>query len=353
MATSAPSFSLADLEAHDPKAMTLSGSECRFLCPICGDTKPKDNAHRSLCANTVNGAWVCKRCEAKGKLTDFWTDNTDSGPQARVKKREFARRKSEQFFKIPEPAEPPESETAGTWRDQLQGERVLDATTAETYLQSRGINIEVAKASGAVYAPKFYGRPSVVFPICDRDGQQTGVSGRYFHPDATPKTRIAGTKKNGLFATVGALSSDTIIITEAPIDALSIATAGYAAVALCGTSAPNWVHLACGLKRVVLAFDADRAGDKAAEALEAFISPFGARCERLRPEDTKDWNEALQCDSDALSAMLAHALGDVKEIDTTDVYERARAYGYANRLFRMGRINQEQRDNLQRYALRA
>ncbi|RZA10578.1 MAG: hypothetical protein EOP10_34540, partial [Proteobacteria bacterium] len=61
----------------------------------------------------------------------------------------------------------------------------------------------------------------------------------------------------------------------------------------CGTSGPAWLHIACGLRDVALAFDADEAGDKAALESEKWLTPYGARCTRLRPEGFKDWNENL------------------------------------------------------------
>lgn len=320
-----PSFSLADLEAFDPRSSTRSGAssgrERRFLCPLCGDGKPKDRAHRSLCANLESGAWNCKRCKATGKLNDFCQE------RPRLNARELSRRRVAQAFALPEPhlREPqsPRGESmaldAKDWRDQLRDYRVLDVESShapETYLRRRGINLETAIAAGATFAPKFYGQGAVIFPICDRDGQQIGASGRYLHANATPKTRISGSKKNGIFSAFWVSPSGQIwkpfdartpavIITEAPIDALSIATSGFPAIAFCGTSAPSWIHLACGLKRVLLAFDADDAGDSAAAYLMALLTPYGARCERLRPEGTKDWNEALQRDSGTLRDWLA------------------------------------------------
>ena len=315
--TTAPAFSLADLELFDSQSSTrYSGRERRFLCPLCGDAKPRDMAHRSLCANLESGAWNCKRCKATGKLTDFWTERPKSNP------REMARHKRRQLSALPD-RKPKEIDNANAanWRDQLRDIRVLDCDStgaAETYLRSRGIDLETAQLTGVMFAPRFYGAPAVTFPICDRDGQQTGVSGRYINANANPKTRIAGTKRDGVFCAPFQFSSGRIvqpfdkdapavIVTEAPIDALSLATAGYPALALCGTSGAAWLHLACGLKRVLLAFDADEAGDNAATILAAILAPYGARCERLRPEGGKDWNEVLQCDG-RLTDWLAHKI---------------------------------------------
>lgn len=96
-----------------------------------------------------------------------------------------------------------------------------------------------------------------------------------------------------------------LIVAEAPLDALSLAEAGYPAVALCGTDEPAWLHRICAFRRVLLAFDADEAGDRAGERLAPLLSSFGAKCERLRPEGGKDWNEVLQAGREALGDWLA------------------------------------------------
>lgn len=299
--TTLTAFSLCDLETFDPQSSTRSGRERRFLCPLCGDGKPRDTAHRSLCASLESGAWNCKRCKATGKLTNFWRDGSKSNARAMSR----LRRRPE--IVLPPSLAEPQGIIPGAWRDQLHDNRVLDCNSdgaAESYLRSRGIDLETAKTSGVMSAPKFYGRAAVVFPIYDRDGQQIGASGRYFHANATPKTRIAGTKKSGYFSalwidsngrqwTAKDKDAPAIIVTEAPIDALSIAMAGFPALALCGTTAPEWFHLDCGLRRVFWALDADPAGDAAAETLTARMTLYGARCGRLRPEGAKDWNEFL------------------------------------------------------------
>lgn len=286
---------------------------------------------------------------------------------------EMARLKRRQLSTLPEPrAVPPKSapepasetsEHANDWRKQLRGAQAIDGTRAETYLRGRGIDLETAKASGALYAPKFYGWPAVVFPICDYDGYQIGANGRYFQPLPNGHTSMtAGKKSGGVFCAPlqfpnGRVlrpfdrDAPAVIVTEAPIDALSLAAIGFPAVAFCGCDAPSWIHLKCGLKRVVLAFDADDADDKAAKSLKARLAPFGARCERLRPESGKDWNEALQRGPVALHDFLTRVIYPEREFRVLDAYEPARAYTYAAKLFRTGAISKEQHDNLWQYAL--
>lgn len=95
---------------------------------------------------------------------------------------------------------------------------------------------------------------------------------------------------------MGALDAQlpALLVTEAPLDALSLAEAGYPAVAVCGTEASAWMHRASAFRRVLLAFDADEAGDRAADKIAPHLASFGARPQRLRPEGAKDWNEMLQ-----------------------------------------------------------
>lgn len=320
-------FSLADLQAFDPQSSTRngvsSGREHRFLCPLCGDGKPKNNAHRSLCANLESGAWNCKRCKVTGKLTDFWQERPQHNSH------EITRRRVAQAFALPElradEAKLQTPETANNWRQQLRGLCPLNGTAGAQYLQRRGVVLEAAHVAGARFSANFYGRSAVVFPIRDRSGALVAASGRYIDGRDNPKTRIAGAKRDGVFLapvqlpsgrTLQSFDKDApaIILTEAPIDALSIATAGFPALGLCGTSGAAWLHLACGLKRVLLAFDADDAGDNAAAALTRELTTYGATCERLRPTNGKDWNESL-CTFGAVA--LTELLAASVLLDTT------------------------------------
>ena len=310
---------LAELDSFDAHPRN-NGSEWRYLCPFCGDGKARNDAHRCFCVNTQTGAWKCQRCDARGKLRDFWAnaDKVDGASHnnfnSRTARAMDQKRRARLFDSKPAPVE-----DSGEWRQYLQGLEPLDGSRAAKYLQGRGISLEVAEAAGVQFHPKFYGSGAAMFSICDPQGQAVALNGRYVD-NTTPKTRTTGPKSNGAFMapvirsgrTIGPLDSSAtaIIITEAPIDALSIAEAGLPALACIGTSGPRWLHIACGLRRVVLAFDADEAGDKAAAKLAALLQPYGTRCERLRPDGGKDWNAMLQeLGSEGLASWLASQLG--------------------------------------------
>ncbi len=307
-------ISLHDLGLFDPKIADLSlgqGGERRYLCPLCGHDKPKDAAHRSLSLNTSTGLWRCHRCGESGKIRDAWEERSP------LPRRERARASLAQAFALSTPTPPdavveaspaatPDKPEIESWKRDLRGLRSLDGTRAVAYLGGRGLPADVAGAAGARFSPNFMGRPAIVFPLRDQSGALRGVHARYVDGRDRPKARTLGDKRESLFATADAFSPilPALIVTEAPLDALSLAHASYPALAVCGTEPPVWFHRLCAFRRVLLAFDADDAGERAADKLVPMLESFGARCERLMPDDdlggAKDWNEALQtqgCDN--------------------------------------------------------
>jgi hypothetical protein len=307
----APPLALADLEAFDPQAPPRDG-ERRFCCPLpaCAD-KPTDAAHRSLSVNMDTGLWYCSRCDAGGKLHEWWTAPT------RRRARSLAA-VARAFRLTPEPS-PPAPEAA-PWRDVWAATAPLAGTPGAAYLAGRGIPHAVAAAAGVRWGPAFYGRPAVVFPLADAAGQLVAMTGR--HTDGRePKAHTAGPKSLGLFATPGALAADPLVITEAPIDALALAVCGVPAVALCGTTGPRWLPRLAALRPVLLALDNDRAGDAGAAKVGAELVSLGARCERLRPA-RKDWADDLTAvGRDVLAAQLAEWLGRPDAPAPADAWE--------------------------------
>jgi DNA primase len=121
------------------------------------------------------------------------------------------------------------------------------------------------------------------------------LTARYISDAAPLRMRTLGPAGDGVFAAPCARTTPLVAIAEAPIDALSLAAAGVPAIALGGTkNRPAWLRRRLAEHPVLLATDADAAGDIAAQDLARWLS-FGTRCRRLRPPaDCKDWNEVLQ-----------------------------------------------------------
>jgi DNA primase len=202
----------------------------------------------------------------------------------------------------------PSAQTPETpeWREQLRSALPIEeAPRGVSYLSGRGLSRALAIGNDVAYSPSWYGRPALLFPLINLAGAVVAMQGRYIDGGDKPKARTAGELKQGIFKTLEALDVGTLVITEAPIDALSLAAVGVPAIALCGTNAPSWLPQAAAFKRVGLAFDADDAGDQAAEKLVPLLRSFGAEPERWRPP-RKDWNAVLLEDgADALRRWLA------------------------------------------------
>jgi hypothetical protein len=318
-------LSLADLLSYDPTAPDTEKRERRFCCPLPACTgKPINAAHRSLSANKETGAWRCSRCDERGKLTEYWTDRP---AQSRREKARSSTRRAFTLSALPEQSEPDLS-----WRAHLKGAQPIAGTPGEQYLSGRGIPASAAAAARVMYHPAFYGRPAVVFPVYGEAGQAAGTvaaQGRHLDDRTTPRVRSIGEVRAGVFATPGAWEAERLIVTEAAVDALTLAAAGYPAIALMGASnCPAWLPTRCAFRSVVLALDGDEAGDKAAAKLANDLLRMGARVERLRPNWFKDWNDLAQRLPEGLSTAIAAALGESNQAsdDTSAQWDEAEAF---------------------------
>lgn len=287
-----PVLSLADVEAFDPRAVR-GGRERVTRCPIC------QASERGFHINMETGVYNCKRgsCGARGKLSDYWEQRPRQNQKQRV------RAALDRAFALP--SEPPIKPAPDeTWREMLNHAQPLASTAGAVYVEGRGIPVELAHEQGVRFslnwAPRnadtkpYTAGPAVLFPMRDLGGKMVATQGRYVRPDSLPKMRTGGDNSAGVFATAGALKTQTITLCEGPMDALSLLLCGFPAVAVTGCNLPEWMPEACAFKLVLIAPDADDAGDRAAEAWTARLGSFGARCRRLRPANSKDWNEMLQ-----------------------------------------------------------
>ena len=326
---------MATLESFDAGGGRGTATNRRFCCPLCGIEKPRDAAHRCLSLD-ARGLWNCKRCGARGKLRDFWerrdTATTASTGTGANWQRGRAQRERAQLSQLRDDADgcaptTASDDTGANWREQWRGAVELTGTPGAAYLHGRGIPLDAAQLAGVRFSSnwmrsqKWRGCAAAVFPIRDRAGEVIAAQGRRIEKTTGPNALTSGPKSRGVFAAPARAGARVwqpfdpdgpgVFLCEAPIDALSLAACGFPALALCGingdaTTGPAWLRLACGLKSVYLAFDADEAGDSAARAMAALLGTYGARCETLRPDGAKDWNEALQASGrDALSDWIA------------------------------------------------
>lgn len=215
-----------------------------------------------------------------------------------------------------EPSPEPSLGSAVRWAHLLPFEP-LAGSPGETYIEKRGLPVPLPPAAAVRWCPAFgpaggRGRPAVVFAIRDGGGRTVAVHAR-FVDGAAPKCQSLGPVSHGLFSTPGALDAAVLVATEAPIDALALAATGVPAVATVDARAswPLWLWPALPGRVVVVATDADEAGDRRAATVGAASWRAGASVRRLRPPpEAKDWAAAIERRGWlALRETLAAALG--------------------------------------------
>ena len=177
---------------------------------------------------------------------------------------------------------------------------------------------------------------SLVIPVFDDSGNVTEVYGRKIRDDLREGTAyhlyLPGPHQ-GVWNLDAIKASDEIILCEALIDALTFWCAGYRNVtASYGVEGFTADHLAAfkqyGTERVLIAYDRDDAGEKAAERLSEKLISEGISCYRLQfPKgmDANDYALAVQPATKSLGVAIRKAVwlgqGQAPEITSVAVSE--------------------------------
>lgn len=168
----------------------------------------------------------------------------------------------------------------------------LPGSPGETYLARRGIPLATAQALRLGWAASGTLAGRVIFPLCDPDGLATSATGRAANDHTQPKYKAlkAGDGYVKMLFNGGAIaqakqSGHPVVVVEGPLDAAACVAAGLSlTVALCGKSYKRPEHFA-GLTTVILALDADEAGqegrrrlwiDLTARGIDVLVLPASA-----------------------------------------------------------------------------
>ena len=169
---------------------------------------------------------------------------------------------------------------------------------AGSEIRTRLQKLGILRASGHEH---FNG--SIVIPIFDEHGQVTEVYGRKIRDDLREGTiyhlYLPGPHRgvwNGAALGSAARGTKEIILCEALMDALTFWCAGYRNVtASYGVEGFTADHLALfkqsGVERILIAYDRDEAGDRAAEKLAKQLMACGLDCYRILFPKGMDANE--------------------------------------------------------------
>jgi DNA primase len=135
----------------------------------------------------------------------------------------------------------------------------------------------------------------ITFPILDEQEKTVSFYGRSI--EGSSHLYLAGPHK-GIFNVKAGKVYDEIILTESIIDALSLIQLGIENVHPCyGTNGFTDDHLKLLkdnlVKTIIIGFDADEAGRKAAASLQDKLIMEGFKIKLIAPPKGKDWNEYL------------------------------------------------------------
>jgi len=200
------------------------------------------------------------------------------------------------------------------YADRTLGVRLPDKRRKDgAELRGRLEALGIFRASGHEH---FAG--SVVIPVFDERGVVSEAYGRKVRDDLRAGTLrhlyLPGPHR-GVWNLPAVAASDEVIVTESLIDALTFWCAGFAHVTACyGAGGFTADHERAfsehGVRRVLIAFDRDEAGDKAAKALAGELTARGVECFRVEfpaGADANDVAVASKSPADSLGRAIRSA----------------------------------------------
>ncbi|WP_443671162.1 DnaB-like helicase C-terminal domain-containing protein [Gemmiger formicilis] len=182
---------------------------------------------------------------------------------------------------------------------------------SDPYFTGRGLSDETVRRFGLVVENGYAVLPVFVDGVC------RSVCRRAIDPAVEPRYQNSrGAMQLWNRAAMERAAGKALFVTDGIFDALSLEELGFPAVALCGAAntgklvqkIDEYVPVAWP-ERVILAGDADAAGQRMNEKLREQLTARGIACAVLAlPDGCKDVNEALVQNRDALQAACEAAI---------------------------------------------
>lgn len=340
-------------------ALKKSGRRWTGLCPFHGEKTP------SFSVNAEEGIYYCFGCRASGDQITFVREiqHVDFGEAVRILAERAGIQLHEDLNAGPARKERQEFLAVMDQAVQWYHERLLnspDARPAREYLKSRGINGDVARQFHLGWAPDGWDvlssslnlsakvlegtglgfvnkaqrrqdalRGRIIFPIYDPSGKAIAVGGRIL-PSASENVRPDGrvepkyknspetpiySKRRTLYALNWAkddiVKSGEIIVCEGYTDVIAFFMAGLPrAVATCGTALgeEHFQTMRNFAKRIVLAYDADQAGQSAAASVYQWEQKHEVDVAVAQFPGTSDPAELAQTNPEALRDAVTNAV---------------------------------------------
>lgn len=200
----------------------------------------------------------------------------------------------------------------------------------DPYFAERGLSEVIVRRFGLCVKNGY-----AVLPVFNSAGVCRSVCRRAIDPNTEPRYQNSrGVMQLWNAAALNVADGAPVFVTEGIFDALSLEELGFHAVALCG--AANAGRLLQALdkespadrpQKIILAGDADEAGQRMNETLREQLTARGIDCAVLAPPDgCKDINEALVKDRAALQAACEALQMAQKSGNTQTLEEEFLAY---------------------------
>jgi DNA primase catalytic core len=160
---------------------------------------------------------------------------------------------------------------------------------------------------------------SVVIPVFDEEGRVTEIYGRKITPNLRPGTPLhlyLPGPHRGVFNVEALQASREVILCEALIDALTFWCSGFRNVTSSygveGFTEDHWkAFRRYGTERMLIAYDRDEAGERAAERLAGELIGAGIGCYRIqfpRGMDANEYARKLQPAAKSLELVIRKAI---------------------------------------------
>lgn len=311
-----------------------------YKCPLCGSgTGSSRNSNGAFSITKDGEGWKCFSCNEGGDLFNLigkvegLSEFNDQLARAAelfnitidteyTQKAKRTRKEGAQRVKRETPKQP-----AADFTNYIEACKAAVGKT--DYFKSRGFTAETIERYSLGYDES---KGVIVIPYSKNGNYYItrSVSGKSFRK---PPADIAG--EEPIYNKAALYSGQPCFICEAPIDAISIMQAGGSAVALGGTGSYKLVE-ALKVKKpaamLILNFDNDEAGEKAAATLAADLKgleiPFikAAYSFDDYPENKKDANDLLRGNGALFSKEVAENVSRAQRIANAEIEEKRAAY---------------------------
>ncbi|HOG07202.1 MAG TPA: toprim domain-containing protein [Syntrophales bacterium] len=287
-----------------------SGQAVFKVCPFCGDAK----GHFYM--DPEEGIFYCHKCGEKGNLITLQKHYGDyeerkaiyrprTKPQGAVK---------EAFPDKDGPFTVPEEKKATDAHHRL----LADQEAVRYVTEARGIAIETVKRFKVGLDVDRDGSRWLTIPHYEK-GKLINIKSRSLPPAKKTFLRVKDCRSILFNADAIQGNRDEILITEGEIDALTLITHGIenvvAATNGAGSFDPSWIDQLQAVKKIIICYDPDEAGQKGARELARRLGY--ERCFNAALPEDLDVNDYFQEGNDAVA--FRELLEDARQFDVAGI----------------------------------